>query len=59
MGQQQLVRQRITEMRRNFAIEDDLDFIKGPGRAAADRETTWRTLRSASSADPQDKNLTR
>jgi hypothetical protein len=46
-------------MRTDFAIEDDFDFITSPGRAAADHERTGRTLRSASSAELQDKNLTR
>ena len=45
-------------MRTDFAVEDDRDLITSPGRAAADGERTSRTLRSASSAEPQDKNLT-
>ena len=40
MGEQQLIRQQIHEMRPDFAIEGDLGFITSPGRAAADGERT-------------------
>jgi hypothetical protein len=46
MDEQQLIRQQINEARRDFAIEDDLDFnMRSRG---CRRRKNWRALGSAS-----------
>jgi hypothetical protein len=59
MGEQRLIWQQIDEMRTDFAIEDDLDFITSPGRTAAGGETTGARWAQHGQPSRPDDNLTR